>query len=113
MYALEPRMFYKTMDAYMEEAKMIEKQKELMYSYLPEEYRQMQKKAEEACDRMEYAGSRMYDEHPDKDALRHMARGLLEFAKRDRYHEDMMYCFLCNEIFFRRCQMWKRQKYIR
>ena len=115
MISYEPSMFHKTFpfDAFLEEAKMMEKQKALMYSYLPMEYQRMQKKAEETCDKMEYEGSRMYDEHPDKEMIRRMAKNLLEEAENDKYHEDMMCCFLCNEMFLRRDRTWKSKKYIR
>lgn len=115
MNSYEPSMFYKTspFDSLLEEAKMMEQQKALMYSYLPKEYQQMQKKAEAACDKMEYEGSRMYDEHPDRNVLRHLAKSLLEESEQDVYHEELMCCFLCNEIFLRRCRNWKSKKYIR
>lgn len=115
MNSYEPFLFHKAypLDSFLSESKMMEKQKELMNSYLPSEYQRMQKKAEEACDKMEYEGSRMYDEHPDKEVIRQLAKSLLEKSEQDQYHEDMMCCFLCNEMFLRRYRNWKSKKYVR
>lgn len=128
MHSQEPFMFYKTypLDSYLEDIKRMEKEQELMFSYLPEEYRRMQRKVEEACDRMEYEGSRMYDERPDGNAIRQMSRRILEQLqaesdgmsedtkeKDSRYQEDMVCCFLCNEMFRRRYRSWYGKRYIK
>ena len=38
----------------------------LMKSYYPETARRIQEKVEEECDLLDYEGSRLYDEHPDR-----------------------------------------------
>lgn len=122
MHLYEPLMFHKAypLDSFLEESKIMEKEKERMFSYLPEEYRQMQKKVEDACDRMEYEGSRMYDEHPDGGMIRQMAKNIQKqltcedgTCENGRYQEDLVCCFLCNEMFRRRCRMWKSRQYIK
>lgn len=53
---------------------MQEKEFELMKSYYPMTSRMIQEKVEEECDRLDYEGSRMYDEYPDKFMLHHVCR---------------------------------------
>ncbi len=142
MYMYEPVMFHKAypLDSFLEEARIMEKERELMLSYLPKEYQEMQRKVEETCDQMEYQGSRMYDEHPDGGAIRQMARKIMdelrimpqedrwdEFQKEQnvgqdcmdgscqpaRYQEDIICCFLCNEMFRRRYRTWRSKRYIK
>lgn len=139
MHSYEPFMFHKAypLESFLEEAKMMEKEKERMFSYLPEEYRKMQRKVEEICDGMEYEGSRMYDEHPDSGVIRKLARKILKQLEEEnpeefhgsemdkegtgpegicqagRYQEDMVCCFLCNEILHRRYRTWRSKQYIR
>ena len=118
MQVYEPIMFHKAypMESFLEENQIMEKERQLMYSYLPEEYRRIQRKAEEVCDTMEYEGSRMYDEHPDGMVLRHMAGRMLKelgYEGKDRYLEDIACCFLCNEMLCRRYRMRRSRQYIR
>lgn len=119
----EPLMFHKAypLDSFLEEAKRMEKEKELMISYLPKEYREMQRRVEETCDRMEYEGSCMYDEHPDGKVIRHLvkkiqkqlAEGQKDMHNEGKYQEDIISCFLYNEIFRRRYRMWRSKQYIK
>ena len=46
----------------------------LMKSYYPETARKIQEKVEEECQLMDYEGSRLYDEHPDKFMMEHLCR---------------------------------------
>lgn len=127
MYSQEPFMFYKTylLDSFLEDAKRMEKEQEMMFSYLPEEYRRLQKKIEDVCDKMEYEGSRMYDEQPDGNVIHQMSKKILEQMRtsedgfwgteqeKDKYQEDMVCCFLCNEMFRRRYRSWQAKRYIK
>lgn len=144
MYMYEPVMFHKAypLDSFLEEARIMEKERELMFSYLPKEYQEMQRKVEETCDQMEYQGSRMYDEHPDGGAIRQMAKKIMDELRiadlssidlKDerqeeqnidqdcmntschpaRYQEDIICCFLCNEILRRRYRTWRSKRYIK
>lgn len=90
MYVHEPVMFHKSypLDSFLEEARRMEKERELMYSYLPEEYRRIQRKVEEVCDQMEYEGSRMYDEHPDSQVIRGIARKIMKDLQPGRVEES-------------------------
>lgn len=103
--------FHKTypMNALFEEWKWMEKEKELLISYLPDEYQKLQRQVEARCDRMEYEGSRMYDEHPDQEAIRHIIKLL---CRDGGYEEDVAACFFWNEIFRRRYLHYLRNKVV-
>lgn len=125
MYSQEPSMFYQTypLDPFFEETKRMEKEQELLFSYLPEEYGRMQKKVEAVCDRMEYQGSRMYDDCPDGNVIHQISKKILEDLReeqdsfwnqeRDSYQENLICCFLCNEMFRRRYRSWIIKRYIK
>lgn len=117
-------MFYKTypLGSFFEEAGRMDKEQELLFSYLPEEYRRMQKKVELTCDRMEYEGSRMYDVYPDGHMIRQTSGRILKELEEEQdpfwsmeqgsYQQDMVCCFLCNEIFRRRHKNWMAKRYL-
>lgn len=125
MHFQESSMFYKTypLDSFFEEMKRIEKEQKLLLSYLPEAYAQMQKKTEALCDRMEYEGSRMYDDHPDTGMVHRMSRQILKELEEEGdpfwteekgdCREDLICCFLCHEILCRRYRSWLIKRYIR
>lgn len=46
--------------------RMQEEEFELMKSYYPETVRRIQEQVQEECDLLDYEGSRLYDEYPDK-----------------------------------------------
>ena len=118
MYQQEPLPFYKAylLEPFLAESKWMEEEKEKMLSYLPKEYRWIQKQVERICDELEYDGSRMYDEHPDQMFLRTMANSIMpktEDEKERKYIEDIVRCFLCNEILYRRYRKRRGKQYIK
>lgn len=125
MYFQEPSMFHETypLDPFFEYVKRMEKEQKLLFSYLPKEYGRMQKRVEKVCDRMEYQGSRMYEDCPDGNVIHQISKKILEDLReekdpfwnqeRDGYQEDLICCFLCNEIFRRRCRSWIIKRYIK
>ena len=54
--------------------RMQEEEFELMKSYYPETVRRIQEQVEEECDLLDYEGSRLYDEYPDKYMFYHLCR---------------------------------------
>lgn len=58
-----------------------------MQSYYPKMAQQIQEQVEEACDKMEYEGSIMFDEHPDRLMMRRTARGIVDQIK-EKYPEE-------------------------
>lgn len=80
----------------------------------PAEARKVQAQIKDACDKMEYEGSVMFDEYPDKYTLRAICRTIyrkvndLEELKGTSCCKDPVYqmieVMLLNEIYKRRCR---------
>jgi len=118
MYDYEPMPFYKAypLEPFITESKWMEQEKERMLSYLPKEYQMIQKSVEAACDKMEYEGSRMYDEYPDQRMIRGLVQKLVPKTndeKERKYMEDITACFLCNEMLYRRYRSRRRKQHIK
>ena len=84
----------------------------LMKSYYPETARRIQEKVEEECDLLDYEGSRLYDEHPDRYMLYPLGRKIMDDvspqagmeAMSDGLLEDLVQVLLFHEISRRRCR---------
>ena len=77
--------FYPFYTAYAEAGlfdgqKVQDQEFELMKSYYPSAARRVQAQVEQECDLMDYEGSRIYDQYPDKLMLYHMCRKIREKA---------------------------------
>jgi hypothetical protein len=84
----------------------------LMKSYYPQTARRIQEMVEDECQRLDYEGSRLYDEYPDKFMLYQMCRRI----RREMEHEaraqeipggfldELIQVLLCQEISRRRCR---------
>ena len=91
------------------------------YAYMKSIYPLTAKKlvphVEEACDRMEYSCSMMYDEYPDKLQLDLMVKRIYDKVKETesdpgKWLEDLIWVMLCQELYKRRCDHRKyRRKY--
>ena len=94
-----------------------EKEFDLMRSYYPDTARRIQEKAEAQCQLLDYEGSRMYDEYPDKFMLHQLCRQIRtqvegETAAQgvpDSLMDDLIQVLLCQEISRRRCR--RRRNY--
>lgn len=62
----------------------IERDDRLIKELFPDAAKKILPYVEDACDHMEYNGSRMFDEFPDKQMMRRLNRGIY-----DRIQEDM------------------------
>ena len=84
----------------------------LMKSYYPEAAGRIQEKVEEECQLLDYEGSRLYDEYPDKFMLHQLCRQIRtqvegETAAQgvpDGLMDDLIQVLLCQEISRRRCR---------
>ena len=84
----------------------------LMKSYYPEAAGRSQEKVEEECQLLDYEGSRLYDEYPDKFMLHQLCRQIRtqvegETAAQgvpDSLMDDLIQVLLCQEISRRRCR---------
>ncbi|MBS6194010.1 MAG: hypothetical protein KH828_00335 [Clostridiales bacterium] len=100
-----------------------EKDLQVMKSYYSRRAARIQEKVERECDRMEYNGSMMYDEYPDKFMMEHLCRKIekevmedamqdgeedmdLQSMQRGRGNDmrDLIGVLLFNEMFRRRCR---------
>ena len=90
----------------------LEKEYSLMKSYYPETARKIQEKVEEECDLLDYEGSRMYDEYPDRYMLYHLGKKIVDEVKQESELEtmsdsllgDLAEVLLFHEISRRRCR---------
>ncbi|MCI8996389.1 MAG: hypothetical protein HFI30_12035 [Lachnospiraceae bacterium] len=86
--------------------------------------RQIQPLVEEACDRMEYDGSFMFDEYPDQLQIRRVCSWIYDKVDKSNLQEDMMMqsmesgqewlrdlvaVMLLNEMYQRRCRRRDRR----
>ena len=84
----------------------------LMKSYYPETARRIQEKVEEECDLLDYEGSRLYDEYPDRYMLYHLGKKIMDEVKAgsgveamsDGLLGDLVEVLLFHEISRRRCR---------
>ena len=96
---------------------------ELMKELYPKRMKKLLAYVEEECDKMEYEGSMMYDEYPDKVLLYRTAVGIYDKAvpiqeterqgnRRDRDIMDVIQVLLYDEMYRRRgrrrrcCRRW-------
>ncbi len=68
MRQLPYAMMYSYPDLYMNEMET-KRDMEYLQQMYPADAKRMQRKVEEACDRMDYDGSMMYDEYPDRVSM--------------------------------------------
>lgn len=73
---------YPYQDLYMSE---METERDLQYlqQMYPADAKRMQRKVEEACDRLDYEGSMMYDEYPDRVSMLLMCDRIAEELRRE------------------------------
>lgn len=99
--------------------KMQEKEFELMKSYYPETARIIQEKVEEECQILDYEGSRLYDEHPDKFMLHQLCRRIRQEIEPEMstqeipggFLDDLIQVLLFQEISRRRCRRRRCRSY--
>lgn len=91
----------------------------LMKSYYPEISRVIQDKVEEECDYMDYEGSRMYDEYPDKFMLYHVCQKIRGEVKPElqsqnmpeKFLDELIQILLYQEMERKRCRRQRCKKF--
>ena len=93
-----------------------EKDLQVMKSFYSRRAARIQEKADRECDRMEYDGSMMFDDYPDKLMMRQICRRIeeklpgdgkeMEAMNRNRGEglRDLIGVLLYNEMYRRRCR---------
>ena len=85
----------------------------------PAEARKVQAQIKDACDKMEYEGSVMFDEYPDKYMIYHLSCKIRESmepeistqAIREDFLDELIQVMLCQEISRRRCRRYRCRRY--
>lgn len=114
-----PLPFYMTYPGYLrpEQESAILRDLEYFQQTYPGEVKRYQRKVAEILDKVDYEGSMIYDEYPDRYTLNRLASTIVEILKREemenqddtpanpdkwKWMEDMIQVLLCNEIYKRR-----------
>lgn len=92
----------------------------LMKSYYPETAKRIQELIEAECQLMDYEGSRLYDEYPDRWMLLQMCKNIQrkmesEISAQDlsgRFLEELIQVLLYQEIGRRRCRRRRCRGYL-
>ena len=97
-----------------------EREVRLLKSFYPETASKVQTLVERECDRMEYDGSMMYDEYPDKFMMEHICRRIedelsdsdvrMQERRGDGLSELIRVLFF-NEMYRRRCRHKRCRRY--
>ena len=91
-----------------------EKDLQLMQSYYPRHVTRIQEKVEAESDRLEYDGSMMFDEYPDRFMMEHLCAKIgreLKDEKEKEENSDLIKVILFNEMFRRRQRRRERRRY--
>lgn len=97
---------------YYEGESQREQEFQLIRSYYPETALRIQEKVEEVCDHMDYPGSPIYDEYPDRSTLNRICRRIADEAETGEMAasslEELVQVLLFQEIYRRRCRSCRR-----
>ena len=107
-----------------QEEKNQDREIRLMKSYYPKISRIIQEKVEEECEYMDYEGSRMYDEYPDKFMLYHTCRKIRKEVEPElqlqeiqwrsipeNFLDELIQILLYQEMERRRCRRQRCKKF--
>lgn len=102
-----------------------ERDRRTMQSFYSKTAADIQQRVERECDRMEYDGSLMFDEYPDKFMMEHLCRKIereleMEYQESEEVSatnrtgdgslRDLIGVLLFNEMFRRRCRRRKSRR---
>lgn len=101
--------FYESYPMYdiMERLRAEKRDIEYMRQLYPKSMMEIQNLVEEECDKMEYDGSLMFDQYPDRLGLRLICRRIQENAKccqNNDWARDVAEVLFYNELYKRRCR---------
>lgn len=96
-------MTYPMQNLYMTELEY-QQDMERMKELYPLEVRKVQELVEEECDKMEYEGSLMFDEYPDRLMLRRICDRIYHKTDDNLKMQGLIEVLLYNEMYNRRCR---------
>lgn len=108
-YRIPFYMTYPMQNMYLTEMEY-ERDMERMKELYPKEVDELQKMIERRCDEMEYEGSRMYDENPDRRMLEEETDHILELSAQHLGYRDsnwlrsLIGILFHDEMYRRRCR---------
>ena len=97
-----------------------EREVRLLKSFYPETASKAQRLVERECDRMEYDGSMMYDEYPDKFMMEHICQRIEDEMtddeikmqeRRESGLSELIRVLFFNEMYRRRCRRSRCRRY--
>ncbi|MBE5947965.1 MAG: hypothetical protein E7261_02930 [Lachnospiraceae bacterium] len=74
-------MYYYNRDDFLTIQEENDRDVEYFKEFYPQNMRQLQDIIEDECDQLEYQGSRMFDEYPDRNMLRSLSHKIYDRAK--------------------------------
>ena len=90
-----------------------EREFQLIKTYYPRTAQRIQEKVEEICDHMDYPGSPIYDEYPDRFTMDRICRRVAHEMETEDLAaaslEDLVQVLLFQEIHRRRCRSCRRR----
>ena len=92
----------------------LERDRDYLMQMYPAKARLIMVLIEDACDRLEYEGSPMFAEFPDKDTIRGIADKIYDKVKykdNDDNLRHLIEVMLCNEFYLRRCRYKRRRRF--
>ena len=116
MFYEKPMPFYMAYPVpyWFDQEKEQDRDLQVMKSFYSEKAMQIQELVEQECDRMEYDGSMMFDDYPDKWMMRQLCRKIeeklpedgseMEAMHRREGLQDLIGVLLYNEMYRRRCR---------
>ena len=112
-YKIPFYMAYPMQDVYLSEIEY-ERDRERLKEMYPKEAKRIQRVVEEECDKMEYDGSLMFDEYPDKNRMLSITKKIAKNTSSEKSMENMIFQALANEMIHRRrrhrcCKNWNRK----
>lgn len=101
---------------FWEEERLEERENALMRSFYPQTARQIQQKVTQECDRLDYPGSFLYDEYPDKFLMEQMCKRIkggmeVEGGHNNSLLDELIHVLLFQEMRRRRCRSRKCRRY--
>ena len=91
-----------------------ERDRDYLMQMYPAKARLIMVLIEDACDKLEYEGSPMFAEYPDKDTLRGIADKIYDKVKYKNDDDSLRHLIevmLCNEFYVRRCRYKRRRRF--
>lgn len=101
-----------TPERFMVDDTLMEQDYDRLRALAPLSLRPVYDEIEDVCDRLEYEGSFLYDESPDKTTLLSLADRIHQNLEKQETscEKDLIQTLLLDEILYRRCRYYRKKK---